>query len=315
MNHVQANSENFLFAQPRQPVADLRDFLDIVNGPGAWTPRSSTPGSGTDCRPAADAALDALTARYGKGTLLIPPAAAVGGHSWRFASGFTASKLCGHMVEGNGSQSSWITLDNNAARLFHFLPSASGRSGGGVKGIGGFLEEGYATSTSEVLRLEASASHAPDQTIFEDMYFSRLGTSMWGTLLTADGQPRTSPQGIRIVTMKNIQLFCGRLGGALFYNCVGFSIDNLGTYSGTGAGNDVYISGGGSASTDTVQFEMRGLTCSGQLSLSNATKVGVWGNAATVVGAATFNYHTGVVFSGAALSGSVGAKGDFTVVS
>jgi hypothetical protein len=307
MNHIQALAENVLWAQPRAPIADLRDFLDKRHGDGAWTYRT-TAGTGTDCKPALDDALDALRARYGRAKLLLPPTGL-----FRFTSGITAAKLSGIKLEGLGSQASKVVFDADSGTLFDFT-GAGAYTAGGVAGIGGFLEEGHASSTAEIVRLDGDATNQPDQFSIEDLYFSRFGTSQWGNGLVINGMDRTSPQGVRIGTIRNFQAFCCRLAGIQIYNAVGWTLENVGVYSGSGAGNDVTIGGGGASNTNTVGLDIRGLVCSGQLSLSNATSVTIFGKAGSVVAASSFDYHAGVVVSGSALSGALGPKGTMQVI-
>lgn len=299
-------ADHVLYAQPLAPVADLRDFLDARYGFGGWSYRTGV-GLGTDCQLAAHDALDALRVRYGRGKLLIPPTG-----SFRFTAGLDAAKLSGHVVEGLGSQATILYFDAGSGALFPFS-GAGGYTGGGLRGLGVLLEDGRPTSNAVAIRLDGDASFQQDQSTFEDLYISAVGSSYWYDLLVAAGTERTSPQGIRIVTLKNIQLFRGRNSAAQFYNCVGWTIENLGTFAGTGGGSDVYISGGGSGPTNTTQMDFRGLTCSGTLSLSNATKCVIYGQASAVAAATSFNYHAGRIFS-SSFSGSLGPQGNLQVI-
>jgi len=306
MSFASRIADHVLYAQPLAPVADLRDFLDARHGFGGWAYRTGV-GLGTDCQLAIHDALDALRARYGRGRLLIPPTGA-----FRIAAGIDAAKLSGNLIEGVGSQASIVYYDAGSGVLFPFS-GAGGYTGGGVKGLGILLEDGRPTSTAGALRLDGDASFQPDQSTFEDLYVTAAGSSYWYDILVAFGSERTTPQGIRIVTMKNLQLFRGRNSGAQFYNCVGWTIENLGTFVGSGGGSDVYISGGGSGPTNTTQMDLRGLTCSGTLSLSNATKCTIFGQAGAVAAATSFNYHAGRVFS-SSFSGTLGPQGDLEVI-
>jgi hypothetical protein len=301
-------AEHHLYAQPRSPRADARDFLDKRHGVGGWSYRTGV-GLGTDIVPSLHDAFDAVRARYGRGEIILPPAET---GMWRLAQGLNAAKLSGHRLEGLGSQATKVVFDANSGALFD-LSGAGAFTGGGIKGIGVLLEEGYPTSTAEILKLSADATYAPDQTLFEDIYASAMGASYWYNGFNGSGILRTSPQGIRIAMARDIQIFRCRNAGGLFYNCVGWSLDNFGVFSGTGTGNDVYISGGGAANTNTTKLEIRGLTCSGALNLSNATKSALWGDAASVVAATSFNYHTGVVFA-ATLTGTLGPNGNLLVI-
>ncbi len=306
MNHAQLIADHTLYAQPRSATADLRDFLDARHGVGGWSYRTGV-GLGTDIQPAVHDALDAIRARYSRGKLLIPPTGL-----FRVASLFDPGKMSGIVMEGLGSQASKFVVDVNAGTLFNFT-GAAGFTGGGVRGIGGFLEDGHPTSNAEIMRLDGDGTGQPDQFVVEDLYFSRIGTSFWANGLVLNGMDRTSPQGTRIGTIRNFQIFCCRISGIGIYNAVGWTMENIGTYAGTGTGNDVTISGGGASNTNSTQIDIRGLWCGGALILANATDVTIHGKAATVTAATSFNYHAGVV-NAASLSGALGPKGTLQVV-
>jgi hypothetical protein len=297
-------SMRLAYASPRDPTADLRDFLDSTVGVGLWTERTGV-GVGTNCQPAAEAALDAIRARYGRGVLRIPPG------TWLFNAELAPAKLSGIFVEGYGSQVTKLVYNKNSGAFLRWS-AASAFTGGGIRGVGCLLEDGYPTSNAEFMRLEGDATNQPDQFRAEDLYVSAFGSSFWYQGLIAYGVARTSPQGIRIADLRNIQLFRNRNAAALFYNIVGWTIINLGSYSGSGGGNDVYLSGGGAANTNSIQVSIDGLWCSGDLKLSNASRCRLFGTAASVTAATSFTYHTGQIFA-PSLSGSLGTPGNLLV--
>jgi hypothetical protein len=275
---------------------DLRTGLDFIYGVNGWDEYSGTPGSGSDIGPAITHLLN-LTS--GRSDIFIPPGL------WRMATPPSASDLSGNRIIGAGSQASGIVYDNNTGVAF-FFSGAGGFTGGGISGLSIQLESGYPSSTAQAIRLEGNATYQPDQMVFEDIYISALGASYWNAGFFAYGNSRTTPQGIRVCTVKNMQIFrCNTLG---FYlsNVVQMSGENIGVYSGTGAGRDIYIAGGGSSLTNSIQTYIRGATAQ-SLNITNASKFEISGTFSTFATAISATDGRVLGF-GATLSGTLGAN-------
>lgn len=290
------------FRSPRDPTADLRDFL-----PDGYTVSSGTAGSGTDVVSYVHNALDAIRARYGRGKLLWPP------QRLRISNTIDATKLAGIMVEGWGSQASSVHYDNNAGPCF-FFTGAGGYTGGGLKGLAIVIDPAHTSSTSTAVSMDGDSSFQGDQTIFEDLYITILGSGRWYNGFFAFGNDRTSPQGIRVTTLKNIQIFgCTNLG---FYGSgiIQWSIENLGTYVGTGGGMDFYLAGGGTASTNSKHVSCKGLNIGGTINATNTTEFWLEGSCAAFVTNSSFDLGGGVIRNGGSTTGVIGSNTDLTVI-
>lgn len=309
------------WASPQSPIADLRDFMDARYGAGQWTYRTTQQGSvvtGTDAGPAITDALAALRARYGRGKLLIPPGA------FTVIQPPDPQTLGGHIIEGFGSQASQIYFQNGQQPLFWFNGSATG---GALKGLGLLIEAGLGDTNAtcilqqgNVKRLDANGVwdgqyHQPDQMEFSDLYITSAdGVSKWHTGWLVNGEGRTSPQGVRVCHATNIQIFRCRYLGAGFYNAQKFSVINLGIYAGTGTGNSLYLSGGGTSSKNSGDCLFDNITVSGDLNLTAATGCSIRGKCSTVSASSSFNAYDIFLDSGAPLSGSLGPNGRYVII-
>jgi len=278
-------------------VVNLQDYMDAQYGPGLWTKRTGV-GAGSDIGPALTAALTDIRATWGRGKVIVPPG------TWLMKTTPTAAQRSGCMIEGLGSMASLIVYDADDGCPFSFS-GAGGYTGGGVKGLGLLLEDGHPNSTATAFRLQGDATFQPDQMEFNDIYCSALGNSYWHDGFQAVGTARTSPQGIRVCDVRNLQMFRCRNTGIYIQAAVQWTMENIGVYAGLGSGNNFYIAGGGNSNTNTTQITVRRLACSGDLNLTNCSHFEVTGKAVTV------STHSGATYGdvcvpGAVLQGSFG---------
>jgi hypothetical protein len=289
-----------LWASPKSAYYDLGEAMDALYGAGVWT-------SSSDASPAATTALQALRSRYGRGVLRL-----TGASSWTFNSGLAAADLSGNFVEGYGELASRITFTSSNSTLFHFT-GVGGFNGGGIKNLGATLQNGLGNTTSYFVRVDGTSSNQNDQMEFENIYTTVGAGSTWFRGGSFDGTARTSPQGIRVFTIKNWQQFSCNNMAFLFWNVVQASADNIGSYTGIGSGNDIVIGGGGTSSTNTTQFSLTNVTCGGDLNLTNATDCRISGKATTVSVASSFNDYDVFVNAGSS-SGTPGANGRWLII-
>lgn len=241
-------------------ILDLRDLMDNVYGAGQWVHRTA-PGNGSDIGPALAAGLTGLRAKFGRGKILIPPG------TWELTNPPTGDLLSGNTLEGVSSQASIIFYNKGTGAALSFTGNG-GYTGGGLKHLGLLLEPGFGQSSAYAVLLRGNATYQPDQTMFEDLYITASNSgSYWWDGFHADGSARAYPQGIRIVDLRNIQIFNCHNTSGYFSNCVGWSLTNFGTYVGSGTGADVYIQG------RTTQFSAMRLNVNGTLHLSNCNGV------------------------------------------
>lgn len=278
----------------------LTEFMDARYGAGNWTPRTAV-GVGTDIGPALADALDYLRANFGRGVVAIPPGL------WRMVNAPSAAQWSGNYCEGLGSQASIIVYDNDSGSPFAFS-GAGGYTGGGIRGLGILLEDGHPTSTAQIIRLQGDSTYQPDQMEFRDIYASAIGSSYWYDGFYAYGNARVAPQGIRVADLRNIQIFRCRNTGAYLSNIVQWTIDNVGIYAGQGTGNNFYIAGGGTPSTNSIQVYVRGLSCANELNLTNCSKWTVTGSVHHVACDPTANYGDLFVIKSSAQLGVFGAN-------
>lgn len=297
-----ANLWKAAWASPKDATADLRDFMDARYGAGVWTGRTGV-GTGTDIGPAIQDAGEALKTRYGRGTILIPP------KLWLMTTPPSAASISGNVIKGTASSiGSQIVFNNASGNMFHFS-GAGGYTSGGLKNLSLLIESGLGDTNSTAVFLQGDATYQPDQFEIEDIYCTTMSASTyWYNGLLLNGQTRVSPQGIRVTSISNYQQFQCRNFAIGLFGVVQCSMSNIGTYTGKGTGNSFYIGGGGTASTNSTQIDIRNLTCSGELNLVNATKVNISGQANTIAAGTSFDYYWLDIDHGG-LSGSLGANG------
>lgn len=280
-------------------IVNLDDFMNSHYGAGNWTQRTGV-GIGTDIGPAMVDACNYLRSNFQRGRIMIPP------ETWLMNTAPTADQYSGIQIEGCGSQASKIVWNSNSGASVSFS-GGNGYTGGGVKGIGIFLEDGYPSSTSVGIALQGSATYQPDQMEFSDVYMSTIGSSYWYNGFFAYGAARTSPQGIRVANVSNLQVFRCSNTGIYLSNIVQWTMNNIGIYAGSGSGNNFYLAGGGSASTNSVQTYITGLACSGDLNLTNCTKFFINGSTNTVSCNSSADYGDLSLVKSGTQNGSFGA--------
>lgn len=302
-----AATHKYAWASPADRVADLRDFLDMQYGVGGWTYRTAAH-NGSDCTTAMNTALAAVRTRYGYGSVRVN-----GAGIFKFASGIDPTALRGMNIIGENPSSSQMVFDMNTGVAFNFNGSG-GFNSGGLKNINVYIEDGYPASTTYGILLQGDATFQPDAMVFENLTFTRLGTtSFWYNGFICDASARTAPQGNRVCNLKNINIFTCRNIGAQFINAVQWSVDNFGVYVGSGVGNDVFIDGGGTTLTNTTQFDFRRFSIAGTLHLNNCQKVYLNGTAAAATANSTAVRCSGFL-EGTTLAGTFGSPSSVTVL-
>ena len=296
-------------------TVNLVDFMNARYGANAWSYRTGV-GIGTDAGPAINDALQYIRTNFSRGTLLIPPTGI-----FLINTPINATLLAGNNILGYGSQASKVVYNVNNSTAFNFTGSG-GFTGGGIKGLGILLEAGIGTnfatgkrySTTNAINLQGDTSFQPDQMVFSDLYVSAISaagydTSYWNNGLQIYGV-RVSPQGIRVGQWDNIQLFNNYNAGIYIYNGVQHSFNNIGIYTGENNGNNCYITGGGAANTNSTQINMQNLTVSGELNLTNSTRVTINGGCGSLVAGTGFDYYdVYVTCSGSVNTSGIGANG------
>jgi hypothetical protein len=245
----------------------LTDCMDYHYGAGNWTKRTGV-GQGSDIGPALTDCLTAIRGSTGRGRILVNPGV------WLMTNPPTTSLLSGNQIEGFGSQSSKVVYNQSGGIAFYFSGS-NGFTGGGIRGLGILLEQGMGDSTAYAIALIGNSQYQPDQSLWEDLYISALGESYWWETFHVDGTARTVPQGVRVGSMHNVQLFRSHNVGLYLANVVQWDIVNVGVYVGMGSGNDVYITGSGTQLTNSTQVDAIRLQYGGQLNATNCSKVRV----------------------------------------
>jgi hypothetical protein len=140
------------------------------------------------------------------------------------------------------------------------------------------LESGLGNTNALGILLQGDSVYQPDQMEFDDIYMSAVGgLSHWFTGFEAYGNARTAPQGIRVASINNVQVFNCRNAGVYLSNVVQWSMINFGVYTGTGSGSNFYIAGGGSPQTNSVQVFGQLINVQGVLSVSNASRTSING--------------------------------------
>jgi|SRR6185369_3895522 hypothetical protein len=219
-------------------ILDLRDLLDARYGVGLWTQRTGT-GVGTDIGPAICDGLTTLKSQFFGGKIFIPPGI------WLLNTPIPASLLSGSIIYGLHSQASIIVFNNAGNAAFSFNGSG-GATGGGMHGLGILLESGLGNTNSYAILLSGDTVRQQDQTEWRDLYITAWGgSSYWWDAFHIDGTARSHPQGVRVGTMDNVQLFNCRNLPCYIGNAVQWTLSNVGAYTSIGPyGNTIMIGGG-----------------------------------------------------------------------
>lgn len=279
----------------RDGVIALTDEMNALYGASGWSMRAGT-NPGTDIGPALLSACDKLRAKSGRGTIEIGPG------NWLLVAGVSADKLAGITISGAGSMATIITYANTDGIAFGFS-GAGGFTGGGLRGLCIYLAEGLGDTNATAISLQGSASFQPDQFRLSDVYVTAGAGSFWYDGLRMFGNARTSPQGIRNTVIDSVQIFACRNTGAYLSNVVQLTGSSLGVYTGKGLGRNIYIAGGGSPSTNSIQVNLVGVACN-ELNVTNTSRFSVAGVANTYCTDASATQGD-VTLYGAVLVGSV----------
>lgn len=278
-------------------IVNLTDFLNRRHGVGGWTQRTGV-GAGTDIGPALVDMCTYLRTNFGRGVIWIPPG------EWLMTTTPSAAQWSGMQIWGAGSQASAVVYNSNGGTAFNFS-AAGGWTGGGIQGLAITLESGFPASNAVAISLQGDTTQQPDQMTFKDLYITSKNASYWYSGFVAFGNARTSPQGIRIAHLENLQIFRCSNAGMYLSNVVQWTIVNVGIYVGTGGGANFYIAGGGAGATNSTQIDARGIVAS-EINMTNCSKVFISGTAALVNVATSFMLGD-VCFPGASLSGGFGS--------
>lgn len=279
----------------REGVISLTDEMNALYGAAGWSMRAGT-NAGTDIGPALLSACEKLRAKSGRGTVEIGPG------NWLLGAGVSPDKLSGIKISGAGSMATVITYANASGIAFGFS-GAGGFTGGGLSGLSIYLAEGLGDTNATAISLQGSASFQPDQFRLADLYVTAGAGSFWYDGLRMFGNARTSPQGIRNTIIDSVQIFACRNTGAYLSNVVQLTASSLGVYTGKGLGRNIYIAGGGSASTNSIQVNIAGVACN-ELNMTNVSRFSIAGVANTYC-TDTSATQGDVTLYGAALVGSV----------
>ncbi len=206
---------------------DLRDLMDARYGVGSWTQRTGV-GAGSDIGLAICDGLTTLKSNFYGGTIFVPPGV------WLMNTPIPATLLSGSKIKGLHSQASIIVFNNAWNAAFSFNGNG-GATGGGMSGLGILLESGLGLSSSYAILLNGDSVHQQDQTEWDDLYISAWGgSSYWWDGFHADGVARTSPLGVRVATLNNVQVFNCRNASFYLKTVVQWSMSNVGAYTGIG---------------------------------------------------------------------------------
>jgi hypothetical protein len=203
--------------------------------------------------------------------------------------------------------------------LFDGENGSVGWSGGGIGGMRLVLgATSLGGGTPVCIQLDGTdvsgTFSEADDFWLENVYINAetAATAYWYRGFVAIGDERTSPQGIRGGNVRDLQVFeCSNLG-IYMSNIVQWAMSNIGTYSGTGTGNDVQITGGGPTNTNSTQVDIRLLTCSGALTISNCSNISVVGTCGSLSTTAA-DYIRGELNNSGATTGTFGANSGITV--
>lgn len=313
-------------ANPTSAAVNLIDFMNARYGVGGWSYRSAV-GVGTDAGPAINDALQYLRNNYSRGTLIIPP-----NGIFLVSTPIDPNYLAGNNIVGYGSQASKICFNLASGSAFRFS-GYNGFTGGGLQGLGIFLEAGLGTvfasgksyTTTYAIHLEGSSvvsgagAYQPDQLMFSDLYVSAISAVGYNTSYWYNGlyiyAVRQSPQGCRVGQWSNIQLFNNYNTGIYIYNAVQHSFSNIGVYTGENTGSNCYITGGGSSLINTTQVNLQNLTVIGELNLTNATKITINGQCSSLAAGSGFNYYdVFLTVSGTVNTSGIGVNGRIVTV-
>lgn len=290
-------------------VISLSSCMNAQYGVGNWT-KYTTQGTGTDIEPAIVSCLATIKTNYGRGAIWIDP-----GGIWAIKTGIPAASLSGNYILGAGSQASEVVYQSATGNAFAWSGDV-GHTGGGIRGIGIFLDSGLGTTSANGIQLVGNSTYQADQWELDDVYMSAIaGSSYWHEGIQIDGSARTAPQGTRVGSINNLQIFNCAVAGFYGKNLVQWTITNVGTYTGqTTAGMDFYVTGAGPSLTNSTQVTLSGIVVGGTLYLQNNSNVGLI-NVKTnnLTTDATATYANGYINVGGTTTGTFGT-GSFVTI-
>lgn len=268
-------------------------------------------GNGTDITPLINAAGAALRSRNAnaRGTIVIPAG------KWRMASAADDDKIAGHHIVGAGSQTTHVYFDalNGVMFALDGENNTAGWSGGGISRMRLILGAVSSASPCSAIALDGvtvgPTVAEPDDYWFDDIYINAEspGTRRWYNGFFVYGNERTSPQGIRVGNVRSLHVFDCTNIGIYMSNVVQWNLDNIGTYTGVGTGNDIHITGGGASNTNSTQVVAHNVACSGTLNISNCSNVSIFAKAGSIATSGA-DYIFGFIAKSGALSGTFGAN-------
>jgi hypothetical protein len=260
----------------------VTDEINIRDVTSTELVERTTYGTGTDIGPLiATAALRLRLGGTQRGTVRIPSGV------WLLSTGVNDDATAGIRIVGAGISATRIMFDATNGTAFRFDGENAGAAGWGGSGIGnlsirlGAAALGIGTPTAISLQgktglVGPAPVSEPDDFWLENVYVDveTAATARWYSGFFAYGNDRTSAQGIRVATIKNLQIFECTGYAAYMSNIVQWSVDNLGTYGAGGpTGNDVYVTGGGASTTNSNYGSFNLLNCGGTLFITNCSNM------------------------------------------
>jgi hypothetical protein len=246
---------------------DLWDLMKARYGDTIMTPYC-------DATLAIHDGLTAIRANGGRGEIIVP-----GGFNGLLKTQIDPNLLSGSSIRGDDPAASQLTYCKNSGVALYFS-GANGFTGGGVRDLTLNLMNGMGDSTAYAILLQGDATYQPDEMVFENVRITSPDpAAFWYTGFQAYGNARTAPQGIRVVKIENVSIFQCRNVGLYLSNAVEFNLWGVRTYTGKPgtAGNDMFITGGGSQYTNSFAVYGEGVHCGGTLHVDNSSGVRING--------------------------------------
>lgn len=256
------------------PIAhDIRTWLRKRHG-NSWVPYQGV-GQGTDVGLALGDWCDYINANGGRGTLDIPA------KHFLLETFPTAEQLKGKTIRCvGGSMHGGFIINATEGVAFDFS-GYGGYTGGGLQGLLIRLDKDLGQTEVQPLRLKGDANYQPSSMIFNDIKITAItgtdggaGESYWGKGLEVDGSLKTTGAiGIRETHMQNVRVFRARDFAMKFNNVIHCVMNDIGSYTGTGAtGNDIIFENG------SESLYVFGINCNGRITIDDITKTQLYGS-------------------------------------
>ena len=206
--------------------------------------------------------------------------------SWRLGIGATAAMCNGLTIEGESILGTQFNYDSTGGQIW-VDTSAGGLTGSNFKRGTILLWADGADTNVVAFLLQGDATYQPGFTTIAELNITSPDGSYYFRAIQCIGNLRTSPQGQRVLRLRELSCFQSRTVAIFLSNVVDVWVGHVGVYTGKLSGNDMQVAGGGALDTNSTLIFAYGLNIGGILNLGDCKTSKFDGNFGSVFIAAT----------------------------